>query len=154
MNQVSVCLTWNFIWAPRRPHQQMLQFYCLLLQFLQFSRHELCYQLHLLIGWQVSTKFTLPLLFSQLFQQWSFHVNIYTGRCVGGGQDRYCAVSVDWCLLVTLFHGGGPLPIIDWSPTRNLTGFYTRCKVKWTQSRHCQHQNTGAKKRISSYRNI
>ena len=50
MNQVSVCLTWNFIRAPRRPDQQMLQFYCLLLQFLQFSRHELCYQLHLLIG--------------------------------------------------------------------------------------------------------
>ena len=146
MNQVSVCLTWNFIWAPRPRHQQMLQFYCLLLQFLQFSRHELCYQLHLLIGLagehQVYT--------AQLFQQWSFHVNIYTGRCVGGGQDRYCAVSVDWCLLVTLFHGGGPLPIIDWSPTRNLTGFYTRCKVKRTQSCHCPHQNTGAKKRISS----
>ena len=32
------------------PDQLMLQFYCLLLQFLQFSRHELCYQLHLLIG--------------------------------------------------------------------------------------------------------
>ena len=75
MNQVSVCLTWNFIWAPRHQDQQMLQFYCLLLQFYSFPDMNCVTSFTLLsAGARAAGEHwvTLPLLFSSIIPTMKF----------------------------------------------------------------------------------
>ena len=111
----------------------------------------------LVLGLQVNTELHCHCCFPQLFQQWNFHVNIYTSyehwaMCRRWTGSIVCCVCR--LMFVSYFVSWRRTITTDWSPTRNLTGFYTRCKVERTQSCHCQHHNTErSEKRISCYRN-